>query len=542
MRGNLNRTNLPAIIRTFYAERKSGILHFSCQPSPRRILFRQGRIVRVESDAESDRFAKDLNSALTAEELKESETRRMSGILHSLLTLTAGEFRFEEAENPVAQEDALEIPAEQVILDGVRRIADAALLRTLVGDLRALLRTTSSSALPVFKIKMTPAERGLLETTRVRQTLSTEELLSGSGLSEADALRALYALISIGLLEVEETPQSPSLDKIEKNESAAEVASEPEPAPDARVRAAPQAESIPQRLGRFELQRLLARSPTGEVFRGRDPDIDRIVAIKVLDSAAPLAPGALEKYLESFHQEFERARQLHHPGIVAILEKGRTEEGRPFLVTDYVQGATLRDLLPSVPLALKHALPLATQILDALAHAHSRGIVHRRVKPSNVLVTADGRVKMKGFGLPHLAEADLKSSLPYRSPEQIATGKADARADVFSFGVVCYRMLTGALPFPEDSWETVVRAVRPLDPPAPLESYNNELPPRLGKIVLRCLAWDPLVRFADAGELKQALTSLEGSGHAPRPTVPSIPPSPRPASATKQAECVAPEG
>jgi serine/threonine-protein kinase len=571
VRGNLNRTKLPAILRAFYAGRKSGILHFSGRESPRRIFFEQGRIVRVESDAESDRFGEELVKSgrvqraeldlaleraiheggsvggalvkmerLTAEELKEAEIRRMSEIVHSLLALTEGEFRFEDRENPVGKEDAFEIPAEQVILDGVRRIADAALLRTLVGDLRATLRTTPSSPLPLFKVKMTPGERRLLEATRLQQTFSAEKLLSGSPLGEIDTLRALYALLSIGLLEAEGPPQAPPRDSIEREEPAAEVASEPAPKPEARVRAAPQAESIPQRLGRFELQRLLVRSSTGQVFRGRDPEIDRIVAIKVLDATAALTPAPLEKYLEIFHKEIERARQLYHPGIVGILETGRTEDGRPFLVTEYVQGTTLQDLLPSGPLAMKHALEFAAQIVDALAYAHSRGIVHRRVEPSNVLVTADGRVKIKDFGLPPLAGADRSASLPYLSPEETASGKIDARADVFSFGVVCYRMLTGALPFPEDSSTGVAQTPRPLDPPAPLEKYSSAFPPRLGEIVLRCLSRDPLERFADAGELKQALGFLQAPASAgekvvpapgPRPSPPKIAPSPPPARA-----------
>jgi eukaryotic-like serine/threonine-protein kinase len=572
VRGNLNLTKLPAILRAFFAERKSGILHFSCRPSPRRVFFQKGRIVRVESDAESDRFGEELVESgrvqraelnlalqlatregtsvgaalvkmnrLTTEELKEGEVRRMSEIVHSLIALTAGEFRFEEAENPVTEEDAFEISAGQVILDGVRRITDADLLRTLVGDLRATLRTTPSSALPLFQIKMTPGERSLLQATGVRQTFSTEQLLSGSRLSEIETLRAVYALISIGLLEVDGTTQAPGLDRIEGSELAADVASEPAAKAEARVGAAPQVESIRERLGRFEIQRLLERSSTGEVFRGRDPDIDRIVAIKVLASTGAPTPAVLEKYLESFHQELDRARQLHHPGIVAILEKGLTEDGRPFLVTEYVKGTTLRDLLPSGPLAMKHALELAAQILDALAYAHSRGIVHRRVKPSNVLVTADGRVKVKDFGLPRLPDADVSGSLPYFSPEQIASGRIDARSDVFSFGVVFYRMLTGALPFPEDSFTTVVRALRPLDPPAPLERYGSEFPSRLGKIVLRCLAGDPRERFADAGELKQAMSCLEEPTSAaekavpapgPAPSVPAIAPSLPPAHAT----------
>jgi serine/threonine protein kinase len=561
----LNQTRLPAILRALYTGRKSGILHFSGGDDPRRIFFERGRIVRVESDAESDRFGEDLVQSgrvqraeldlaielascegtsvggalvkmecLTAEELKEREIRRMSGIVHSLLALAEGEFRFEDAENPTGKEDAFEIPAEQVILDGVRNIADPALLRTLVGDLRAPLRTTPSSPLPLFHVKMTPGERGLLEATRLRPTFSTEQLLHGSRLSEVETLRALYALLSIGLLEVAGPPPEPPLDQTTK----AQAASEPAPKPEARVRTSPRTESVPQRLGRFELQRLLVRNSMGEVFRGRDPEIDRIVAIKVLDSTAALAPTARERYLESFRQQIERARQLYHPGIVATLETGMTEDGRPFLVTEYVQGTTLRDLLPSGPLAMKHAIELATQIVDALAYAHSRGFVHRRVRPSNVLVTAYGHVKMKDFGLPRLANTDSSASLPYLSPEQVATGKSDARSDVFSFGVVCYRMLTGALPFPEGSFTTP----RPLDPPAPLEKYGSGFPPRLGKIVLRCLLTERLERFADAGELKRALSVLEEPTSAaeerlvpepaPRPSAPTIAPSPPPARAT----------
>jgi serine/threonine-protein kinase len=179
---------------------------------------------------------------------------------------------------------------------------------------------------------------------------------------------------------------------------------------------------------------------------------------------------------------------------------------------------------------MKHALDLAAQILDALAHAHSRGLAHRRVRPSNVLVTPDGRVKVKGFGLPHQPEADSSASRPYLSPEQIATGQSDARGDVFAFGVVCYRMLTGVLPFAEDSVGTVVRALRTLEPPAPLEKYCTGVPPRLGKLVLRCLARDPLERFADAGELKKALSSIDG----PAPAIENVavPASLPPARAT----------
>lgn len=565
MRGNLNLTKLPAILRAFYAERKSGILHFSCHPSPRRILFQQGRIVRVESDAESERFSEELVGSgkvqraelnlalqlatregtsvgaalvkmkrLTAEELKEAEIRRMNGILHSLVALTAGEFRFEETENPTAEEDGFEIPVEKVILDGVRRIADATLLRTLVGDLRAPLRTTPGSPLPVFGIKMTPVERGLLEATRARPPFTTEQLISGTRLSEIDALRAVYALISIGLLEVEGARQAPPLENGREQESAAEPVSEPSPRTAARVAPVRQADAIPPRLGRFEIQRLLERGETGEVFRGRDPDIDRIVVIQVLNWPAGMTPPEIQKCVESFHQEIDRARQLHHPGIVAVLEKGLAEDGRSFLVTEHVKGTTLRDLLPSGPLAMKHALDLAAQILDALAHAHSRGVVHRRVRPSNVLVTPDGRVKVKGFGVPRLPDADSSGSRPYLSPEQIATGKIDARGDVFSFGVVCYRMLTGALPFAEDSVGTVVRAVRTLDPPAPIEKYGTGFPPRLSKIVLRCLARDPLERFADAGELKKALSSLEGPEPADeKVVVPPSRPSLAPARATR---------
>ncbi len=550
MLGNLNQTTLPGIIRALYAERKTGALHFADHPSSRRIFFREGRIVRVESDAESDRFGEllvesgtvqrvELDAArelaaregtsvggalvkmehLTTDELKEAEVRRMSEIVHSLIARTAGEFRFEEAQNLAADAETFEISAEQVILDGVRRIEDTALLRTLVGDSRATLRTAASSALPLFRIKMTPGERSLLEATRARQSFSTGQLLTGSRLSEVDTLRALYALISIGILEVEQTPHAPPTDNLEKSEPGAAAAPEPPPKAEARARPAAPAESTPRRLGRFELQRLLEESSTAEVFRGRDPEIDRIVAIKVLR----LTPAARDTYLESFQPAVERARQLYHPGIAAVLESGLTEDGRPYLVTEFVQGTTLRDLLPPVPLAMKHALELAAQVLDALAYAHSFGIVHQRFEPGNVLVAKDGRVKVKDFGIPLLPDADLSASLPYLSPEQIAKGKIDARADVFSFGVLCYRMLTGVLPFPVES-VTTVGGLRPLEPPAPLERHGSGFPPRLGKLILRCLASDFRERFGDAGELKKALSSLE----EPTPAVEKVMPAPSP--------------
>ncbi|HEY7818444.1 MAG TPA: protein kinase, partial [Vicinamibacteria bacterium] len=505
MRGNLNRTKLPAIIRSFYAERKSGVLHLSCPPGARRIFFRQGRIVRVESDAEPDR-AGEQGNALSAEERKGAEIRRMSEIVQPLLASTAGEFRFEESEVPVPKEGAVELPAEQLILDGVRRISDSSVLRALVGDVGATLRTTSSCAFPVFQIKLTPGERGLLESTR-KQPSSVGQVLSGSGLGDVETLRALYALLSIGLLEAEGGREAaPPVEDTAPVEAAPEPA--PAPASLAPAKEASRAESIPKRFGRYEIQRQLARSSTGILYRGRDPEIDRIVAIKVLHPMVG-QPAEVEKLRESFQQEFQKARQLHHPGIVAILEAGMTKEGRPFLITEYVPGTTLRDQLAPGPLAVKHALDLATQIVDALAHAHSRGVVHRRLKPSSVLMTADGRVKIKDFALPG-------------TPEERAGRVADARADVFSFGVLAYRMLTGVLPFPEGS------ASPSTNPPAPLEKYVRDLPLRFGKIIFRCLAGDPLERFPDAGELKRAWSAPEAPASTATQAVAPVPPPPRP--------------
>ncbi len=412
-----------------------------------------------------------------------------------------------------AEDAAFDIPAAQAILDSVRRIADVAVLRIFVGSLRATLRLTEDSALPLSRIEMTPAERGLLEAARVRPAFNTEQLLAGSPLSELETLRAVCALISVGLLEAEGTSSAPALDTLEQSEATAE----PPPKPETRVAAARAGESIPRRLGRFEIHRLLGRGSMGEVFRGLDPDSDRIVAIKLLHAAAALAPDALEKYLERFHQRVQMARQLYHPSIATVWETGLTEEQCPFLVSEYVQGTSLRDLLPAGPLAVKHAMELATQILDALAYAHSRGIVHGHVKPSNVLVTP-GRAKIKDFGLPGLGGPELSASLPYLSPEEFAKGAIDARTDVFSLGVVCYRMLTGAFPFPEGSFTTVMGASRPVEQPAPLERFSPEFPPLLGKTVLRCLAIDPQERFANAVELQEAFSSLA----APAPAVAQV--------------------
>ncbi|HJS73303.1 MAG TPA: DUF4388 domain-containing protein, partial [Vicinamibacteria bacterium] len=309
MRGNLNRTTLPAILRAFYAERKTGTLHLSSHPAPCRLSFRNGRIVRVESSAESDRFGEELvksgrlqraeldaalelaaregasvgkalvkSNRLTAEELRDAEIRRMSEIVHSLLASTSGEFRFEESEIAVSEEDAVELPVGQVILDGVRRISDTGVLRALIGDMSATLRTTTSTPLPVLTIKLTPGERGLLQATQ-RQPSSVRQVLSGSELGDAETLRALYALLSIGLLEAEGPPESPPIDKTDTTDETekAESVRQSSSAPGAPAQEEPPpAESIPKRFGRFEIQRLLARTSTDIVLRARDPEIDRI--------------------------------------------------------------------------------------------------------------------------------------------------------------------------------------------------------------------------------------------------------------------------
>jgi serine/threonine-protein kinase len=207
--------------------------------------------------------------------------------------------------------------------------------------------------------------------------------------------------------------------------------------------------------GRYRLDALIARGGMATVYAGFDTRLDRPVAVKVMHPAL----AADDAFVERFRREAKAAARLSHPSVVAIYDQGETD-GRVYLVMEHVHGRTLRELLrENGRLAPAQAFDVAAGVLTALAAAHAAGLVHRDVKPENVLVGADGTVKVADFGLARavetstysVADGTLLGTVAYLAPEQVATGAADPRADLYALGVVLFEMLTGTVPFTGDT-------------------------------------------------------------------------------------------
>src|SRR5688572_6696494 len=280
---------------------------------------------------------------------------------------------------------------------------------------------------------------------------------------------------------------------------------------------------IGRTLDHYRIESKLGEGGMGVVYKARDTHLNRLVAIKVLP---PSRMGDADRK-ERFVREARAASALNHPGIVTIHDI-RSHEGVDFIVMEYVHGQTLDELIPAGGMRPVHALKHAVQIADALARAHGAGVLHRDVKPSNVMITAEGRVKILDFGLAKLAEpaepsADAATmtrplteegvvvgTAAYMSPEQAEGRPLDARSDVFSFGALLYETLTGAKPFAADSWLATLAKILKEDPTPP--GQLARIPPDLEKAVLRCLRKDPARRYQTMADLKVALEDVEESG------------------------------
>lgn len=277
------------------------------------------------------------------------------------------------------------------------------------------------------------------------------------------------------------------------------------------------------KLGPYEILAPLGAGGMGDVYRARDTRLGRDVAIKVLPEA--LTRG--EDRLRRFEQEARAIAALNHPNILAIHDIG-TYDGSPFLVSELLEGKTLRETLEAGPLPMRRSIEYALGIAHGLAGAHEKGIVHRDLKPENVFITKDGRVKILDFGLAKLAsrkedsnaDATLTSpaTLPgvvmgtvgYMSPEQVRGDATDARSDIFSFGAVLYEMLTGKRAFKRNTSAETMTAILREEPPE-LSEMGWQGPPGLQRILGRCLEKNTERRFQSASDLAFAIESLSGS-------------------------------
>jgi len=286
------------------------------------------------------------------------------------------------------------------------------------------------------------------------------------------------------------------------------------------------------KLDGYEIHALLGAGGMGEVYRARDLALKREVAIKVLPSSVSLDPDRLSR----FQTEAQAAAALDHPNILAVHQFG-VFQGSPYLVSELLAGETLRQVLQRGPIPVRKAIGYAVQIAHGLAAAHAKGVVHRDLKPDNLFVTKDGRVKILDFGLAKLMQhqSDLSSNAStltlatnpgvamgtagYMSPEQVRGQSADHRTDIFSFGAILYEMLTSRRAFQRPTSAEMMAAILNDEPPA-ISQKGTSVPPALQRVVNRCLEKDPEQRFHAASDLAFALEALTDSGAEPAVTGP----------------------
>jgi serine/threonine protein kinase/Tol biopolymer transport system component len=281
------------------------------------------------------------------------------------------------------------------------------------------------------------------------------------------------------------------------------------------------------KLGLYEIISPLGAGGMGEVYRARDHSLNRDVAVKVLPKELASDPDRLRR----FEQEAQAAAALNHPNILAVYGFSTTEELAPYLITELLQGQTLRERLQQSEIPARKAVEFALQTARGLAAAHDRGIVHRDLKPENLFLTRDGVVKILDFGLAKLVVPEPTGSQPpmatvsltelgavlgtagYMSPEQVRGQSVDHRSDIFSLGAILYEMLSGNRAFQRETAADTMSAILK-EEPAELSASSRNLPAALGRIVHRCLEKEPTERFQSARDLAFSLESLsrEGSG------------------------------
>jgi eukaryotic-like serine/threonine-protein kinase len=265
----------------------------------------------------------------------------------------------------------------------------------------------------------------------------------------------------------------------------------------------------PPLCGRYVLISELGRGTSGVVYKAHDPKLDRLVALKILRPELVSLEESGVSLKQRFHQEAVAAGRLTHPAIVAVHDVGEAE-GRPFMVMEYSEGGTLADLLlGGRPLPLADAVAIVIQVCAALDYAHRHGVVHRDIKPRNILV-GPGVTKVTDFGTARILGAShtqtgaMLGTPAYMSPEMVRGQAADPRSDLFSVGVVLYETLTGINPFNAADLAAVLYRIVNTDMPS-VRRHNAELPLALDRVLRRALAKDPEARYATATDLANAL-------------------------------------
>jgi eukaryotic-like serine/threonine-protein kinase len=281
-------------------------------------------------------------------------------------------------------------------------------------------------------------------------------------------------------------------------------------------------------LGRYVIESEIGRGAMGVVYKATDTVLQRTVAVKTVNMA--LEKDHADKYEARFYQEARAAGGLNHPNIVTVYDAGKAGDV-VYMAMEYIQGVELRTLfVEGQAMGVPQSISIAAQVAEGLGYAHQAGVVHRDVKPANIMVAAEGPVKITDFGIARMrASADLTQtgvmlgSPKYMSPEQVIGKRADHRSDIFSLGVILYEMLTGAAPFNGENVTALMYQIVNFAPPAP-SSVNGQVPEMLDFIVAKMLAKPLEERYQDAREVARDLRECErslaapvSSTHPPRP-------------------------
>jgi len=459
----------------------------------------------------------------SVKDMRELVAEHARSVVAPVLGWPHGTWRFEAASEADESGFAAGLSPVEMILQVVREGRDPT----------ALWRGLSTSGLGLvwpdvdapqgLAAELNPSESLVLDLVRVRldKVCWPTEIVELSPLPRDETQRCLCALVAVGMLDVRDVGgEAPSSTAGAPSTTEGGKQTAPPRAALADVVRSAQSPAA-RRLGRHVVIEEIGRGAMGAVFLAKDPTIDRVVAIKVINAATEMGDSDLEKYTTRFYQEARAAGKLLHPGIVTVFDVAHTEDGAPYIVMEYVRGTTLRQLMKSGPLGLAEIRQICGEILDALGYAHDQGVIHRDVKPANVLVTLDGSVKIMDFGVAHIVGSKLTraeevfGTLSYMAPEQLSKGNVDRRADIFAFGILLYEMATGRVPFTGDTIFDIAEALVD-EEPAPLHEVNPDVPAALSEVVARCIRKVPEQRFPTAAAVKAALLSaLEGVAETP---------------------------
>ena len=283
--------------------------------------------------------------------------------------------------------------------------------------------------------------------------------------------------------------------------------------------------STQRSIGRYEIQAELGRGAMGVVYRANDPLLSRTVAIKTINM--DLEQDGMEEYEARFYQEAKAAGGLNHPNIVIVYDIGKTGN-LAYMAMEYIDGVELRSMLSQEqPLPVAQALDIAAQVAEGLGYAHEHQVVHRDVKPANILITPNGRAKIADFGIARMRSAETQTqtgvilgSPKYLSPEQVVGKRADHRSDVFSLGVILYQCLTGKTPFNGDGVSALMYQITNHNP-APPSTMNPQVPVMLDYIIAKALAKSVDERYQSAADfaadLRECRKTLEPPMEASNP-------------------------